>query len=81
MTTKTIFPGVIRAFLRLLGARGIYFATSRLMKKIAPEERFFANISIQLFREFNILAYSPAIHDHSRGKLGRIFFLEKQLLS
>jgi hypothetical protein len=75
-----IYPGVMRSFLRLLGARGIYAATSRLMKKIPPEERFFANISIQLFREFRILGYSPTIYDHSKGKLGRIFFKDKQKL-
>ena len=67
-------PKIARAFLKLLGPRGIYMLTSKGLKKIPPEERFFVNISVQLLREFRLLAYSPEVVKHSQGKLAALFY-------
>ena len=67
-------PKIARGILKILGAWGIYTLTSRALKKIPPEERFFVNITVQLLREFRLLAYSPTVAQQSQGKLAALFY-------
>ncbi len=70
-------PKIARGLLKVLGARGIYTLSSRALKKVPPEERFIINITVQLFREFRLLAYSPTVLEQSQGKLAAVFFNDR----
>ena len=69
---------IVRGFLKILGAKRIYNFSSKRLKKVPPEEKFMVNITVQLAREFKLIVYAPTVFKQSEGKLGNIFFEDRE---
>jgi lactate racemase len=69
--------GLLRGFVKLLGARGIYALSRRLPARVPVEARFIINFGLQVLKDYHVMIFSPRLAQDTGGRLSDLIFSDQ----